>query len=404
MLAIRGGPKVREKPWPPYPIIGEAERKAVGRVLDRGLLQGFRASWGSWFHGGPEVRAFEKQVAESLGVRYAISYSSATAALHGALFACDIREGDNVIVTPYSFNSSAVAPLYVNAVPVFADISPETFGLCPCSVELAISDKTRAIIAVDLFGIPAHMRKLREIARECNLWLIEDAAQAPLACLNGQPCGTFGDIGIFSFVGEKNASCGEGGMAVTDSPDLAHRLALLRNHGDALYEPMLGYNYRMTELQAAIGTEQWRSLPHTNLSRRMLVATLDNLLADISGLSIPVLPRGRQPAWYALPLLYDAEVTGVPRGLFVEAMCAEGIPVGGGYINPLYRIPLFQRRAHIAWRLYDGLVDYSPGLCPVCEEMWSRRLMITSVVRPPATESDMKDIATAARKVIEECQ
>lgn len=389
--------------WPNYPIITAGEHKAVKRVLDRGLLQGFRASAGPLFLGGPEIRRFEDLVAKSLGVEYAVSYSSATAALHGAVVACGVEPLDEVIVTPYSFNSSAVAPLYHNAIPVFADINAIDFGLDPASIEERITQRTKAIIVVHLFGIPAQMDAILEIARKHDLAVIEDSAQAPLAIYGwSRYTGTMGDCGIFSFVGEKNASCGEGGMLVTNDPGVARIARLVRNHGDALYEPMLGYNYRMTEMQAAIAYEQWAELKRRNAWRRYLVDVLQEQMDDegICGVEIPRVSMRDTPAWYALPFYYDERVTGVPRGTFVERMCDEGVPFGAGYIKPLHLLPLFEQRAHFAYEHYEGDAQYYMGLCPVAEELWRNKLIITSVVRPPATESDMQYIAGVMKKAL----
>lgn len=390
-----------KRSWPSYPIITEKEHEAAARVLDSGLLQGFRASHGPYFLGGPEVRNFEDLVAATLHVQYAVSFSSATAALHGAVVATGVQPLDEVIVTPYSFNASAVAPLYHNAIPVFADVTLSDFGLDPASVEERITPRTRAIIVVHLFGIPAQMDAIMDIAHRHNLAVIEDSAQAPLARYKGRYTGTIGDCGIFSFVGEKNASCGEGGMLVTDNPEIARMARLVRNHGDALYEPMLGYNYRMTEIQAAIAIEQWKKLDLRNQMRRTLVEELAWAMEDegIAHVLLPYVPPQHTPAWYALPFHYHSHYcTSISRGTFVERMCREGIPFGAGYIKPLHLLPLFQRRAHFAYEHYEGDAQYYMGLCPNAERLWKTNLVITSVVRPPAKAQDMYQIAKAMKK------
>ena len=393
---------IRTEPWPSYPIITEKEHEAAKRVLDSGLLQGFRASPGPYFLGGPEVQNFEDLVKATLGVQYAVSYSSATAALHGAVVSTGVEPLDEVIVTPYSFNASAVAPLYHNAIPVFADVSISDFGLDPASVEERITPRTKAIIIVHLFGIPAQMDAIMDIAHRHHLAVIEDSAQTPLAKYKGRYTGTIGDCGIFSFVGEKNASCGEGGMLVTDNPEIARIARLVRNHGDALYEPMLGYNYRMTEIQAAIASEQWKKLERRNEYRRFLVEELHTAMEQelIGRVCLPYVPPQHTSAWYALPFYFMAPRSpgAVDRGMFVERMCQEGIPFGAGYIKPLHLIPLFQRRAHFAWEHYEGDAQYYMGLCPNAERLWKENLIITSVVRPPATAKDMHQIAKAMRK------
>lgn len=401
MIALYGGTPVREKPWPKYPIIGDAEKRAVMEVLDDGLLQGFRGSHGPMFLGGPRVQEFEKLVADYHDVEFAVSFTSASTALHGAVVAVGVQPGQEVIVSPYTFNTSASCALMHNAIPVFADVDPDNFCLDPESVEQAITCQTSAIIPVHLFGGTADMDPVLEIAREYGLRVIEDAAQAPGARYKGRLAGTVGDCGIFSFVGMKNASSGEGGMLITNNPEIARMARLVRNHGDCLYEPMLGYNYRMTEVTAAIGAVQWAKLDKTNQERRTLAAYLTERLSAIQGLAMPYVRSGDKHSYYVYALGYDEAETGVPRGWFVEALNAEGIPFGAGYIRPLHLLPLYQQRAHDAYRHYGKHVSYYKGLCPVAEYLYERGLILTGVVRPPANFDDMDDIVKAVEKVLE---
>lgn len=401
MLALHGGTPVREKPWPKYPIIGDAEKQAVMEVLDDGLLQGFTGAYGPGFLGGPRVRAFEKMIADYHDVDFAVSFTSATAALHGAVVAVGVQPGEEVIVSPYSFSTSASCTLMHNAIPVFVDIDIDNFCLDPEAIKRAITPLTRAIIPVHIFGGPADMDPIMEIANKHGLRVIEDAAQAPGARYKGHLTGTMGDCGIFSFVGEKHASCGEGGMLITDDPEIARVARLVRNHGECLYEPMLGYNYRMTEVQAAIGAVQWAGLDSTNQIRRMLAAHLSGGLKSIKGLTTPYVRRGDKHSYYVYAVKYDEAEIGITRGWFVEALKAEGIPFWAGYNSPLYLLPLYQQRAHYAYQHYQGDVSYRKGICPAVEYLWERGVITTITIRPPATPADMDDIVTAFEKVIE---
>lgn len=400
MISLYGGTPVREKPWPKYPIVGDAEKQAVMEVLDDGLLQGFRGSHGPMFLGGPRVQAFEKAVADYHDVEFAISFTSATAALHGAVYALGVQPGQEVIVSPYTFSSSAGCALMNNAVPVFVDVDPDTFCMDPDKIVQAITPLTAAIVPVHLFGNVADMDKIMDISREYSLPVIEDAAQAPGARYKGRLTGTMGDCGVLSFVGEKNASCGEGGMLITNDFEIARHARLLRNHGDCLYEPMLGYNYRMTELTAAVGAVQWAKLNWINSERRALAAYLTERLGGIQGLSVPRIRPGDTHSYYVYALGYDEVETGVPRGWFVEALNAEGIPFGAGYVRPLYLSPLYQQRAHYTYRHYKGNASYHKGLCPVAEYLYERGLVLTMATRPPNTTDDMDDVATAIKKVL----
>src|SRR3954451_12363017 len=258
-LGSKGGDPVRARPFPPPPALGDREREAVNAVLDSGVLSQFVGVWSEDFYGGPRVRSLEKTWAGYVGARHAIAVNSATSALNAAAAAAGVGPGDEVIVSPYTMSASAVCALVHGAIPVFADIDPNTFCLDPESIRAHVTPRTKAIVAVDIFGCPSDFEAIMEIANEFNLTVIEDAAQAPGAALNGRPAGTLGHIGVFSLNYHKTIQCGEGGVAVTDDDRLAERLALARNHGEAVVGDMgaghadiLGFNYRMGELGGGV--------------------------------------------------------------------------------------------------------------------------------------------------------
>lgn len=401
-LALFGGKPVRKEPFPPYPIITYAEKLAVLDVLDSGILNGFRASKGPGFLGGPKVREFEEQVADYYHVDYAVSFTSATAALHAACDALNV-ENNEAIVTPYTFNSSVTCVLMANGTPIFADVEYDSCCLDPAEVEKEITNSTRAIILVHLFGGPANMNGLLKAARKGGVKIIEDCAQAPGAKYNGKLVGTFGDCGILSFVADKHVSTGEGGMLITDSEDIARWTRLVRNHGDALHEPMLGWNYRMTEIQAAIGIEQWKKLDEYNEHRIELADYLTRIFSGVPGFTTPRVRTGDKHVYYAYPLKIDSEIIGIKQEDFVTALKAEGIPCGAGYIRPLHLLPLFQKRAHTALLIGENTMTvqkYDHGLCPVAEKLSFRDMVVFPIVRPPATIDDMEDIVRAIHKVL----
>jgi dTDP-4-amino-4,6-dideoxygalactose transaminase len=407
-LALLGGPKTRAVPFPPYPVLGEEERKAVIEVLDEGRLSTFIAAPGEHFLGGRRIREFERAFAEYHGTRFAVAFNSATAALHAAVVAVGVQPGEEVIVPPYTFTSTATCALMAGAIPVFADVEGETFGLDPASVETVVTPRSRAVIPVHLFGHPARTDALLSVARRHSLKVIEDCAQAPGARDRGRLVGTLGHCGIFSFQETKNLMTGEGGMLITSDPALAEVAQLVRNHGEAAVGPgearsykaeILGWGYRMTEFEAALGRVQLRGLLEQNLARRRLAAALTRGLEGIPGLRVPPVREGCEHVYYVYPLLYDDAVWGIPRARFVEAVAAEGVPAGGGYVKPLYMAPLYQERRAAAFRSYRGDVSYAAGICPVTERLHERAMVLFAVVRPPATERDMDDIAAAVRKV-----
>jgi dTDP-4-amino-4,6-dideoxygalactose transaminase len=409
-LALLGGAKTRSVPFPPYPVIGEAERRAVIEVLDEGRLSTFIASPGEHFRGGRRIRQFEQEFADFHGVRFAVAFNSATAALHAAVVACGVEPGQEVIVPPYTFTSTATCALMHGAVPVFADVDDETFCLDPKAVEAVVSPRSRAIVPVHLFGQSSPMDELQDIAGRHKLRVIEDCAQAPGATYRGRKVGTIADCGVFSFQESKNLMTGEGGMLITNDPVIADIAQLMRNHGEAVVPSaesrtykaeILGWNYRMTEFEAALGLVQLHNLAEQNRARQHLAAHLTKALKDVPGIRVPEPRSGCDHVYYVYPFLYEEAVWRISRSRFVEAVTAEGIPVGGGYVKPLYLSPLYQERRAWAFRLYQGDPRYQEGICPVTERLHTHTLLLIPVVRPPATERDMDDIVAAILKVWE---
>ncbi|GBR75480.1 pyridoxal phosphate-dependent aspartate aminotransferase superfamily, partial [Candidatus Termititenax persephonae] len=254
-LAINGGTKVRQTNFPPYLPIGAEELARVQEVFRSSIFSRFLGAWHEDFYGGPQVRALEKEWAEFFGVKHAVSVNSATSALYCSVGALGIEPLDEIIVSPYTMSASATAPLIYNAIPVFADVEPDCFCLSASEVERKITDKTKAIIVVDIMGQPYDQR-INEIARRRNIKIIEDCAQAPYARYKEKFAGTLGDIGVYSLNYHKHIHSGEGGIIVTNDDALANKLRLIRNHAEAVVEAkgetdltnMLGFNYRMTEV------------------------------------------------------------------------------------------------------------------------------------------------------------
>lgn len=408
-LALLGGSPVRSKPFPAHPVIGEEEKRAVLEVLESGRLSTFIASPGEYFLGGKKIKEFERHFAEYHGVEHAVAFNSATAALHAAIVGVGVEPGEEVIVPPYTFTSTATCALMQNAIPVFADIEDVSFGLDPAVVERAITSWTRAIIPVHLFGHPGNIEAVMQIARRRRLKVIEDCAQAPGAKWNGQLVGTFGDCGVFSFTESKTITTGEGGMLITNDASVAERARMVRNHGEMIIEgqkersyssSMLGWNYRMTEIEAALGIVQFGRLEDLNKCRIELANYLSAKIRGIDGVSAPVTVAGARHVYYVYAMKYDEAKAGIPRDVFVAAMNAEGIPFSAGYVRPLYLAPLYQNRRHAAFDNYFGDAQYKKGACPTAERMHEREVMLTGIVRFPATERDMDDVADAMAKVI----
>ena len=404
-LALHGGEPVRLQPFPPPPPFGTRERRAVEAVLEAGVLSGFIAEWGEHFGGGPRVRGMERAWAEHFGVRHAVAMNSATSALYAAAAAAAVGPGDEVIVSPYTMTASATCALVHGATPVFADIDPDTFCLDPESVRARVTPRTKAIVAVDIFGLAAGLDEIMAIAREHRLTVIEDAAQAPGATYGGRPAGTVGHIGVFSLNRHKTIQCGEGGVAVTEDDRLAERLALARNHGEAVVDAMgsdaadvLGFNFRMGEIEAAIAEQQLSRLEALTAPRIAHANRLTDRLAGLDGVRPPSVPENSRHVYYMYALRLDEDALGVSRAAFARALRAEGIPVGEGYVAPLYRQAIYQRRAVAALR-GKHVPSYADGLCPVCERMHERELLDLTLIHAGMSESDVDDVATAFLKV-----
>lgn len=409
-LAIHGGKPVIEDSWNAANTIGQGEIDAVVRVLETGKLSGFIGAWGEGFDGGPQVQALEKAWRERFQVEHAVSVNSATSGLFAALGAIRLGPGDEVIVPPYTMSATAMAPLVYGGIPVFADIEPETFCLDPEQVRRSITKKTRAILAVNLFGHPAALHRLRALADEHGIYLIEDNAQGPLATETGRLAGTIGHMGVFSLNYHKHFHTGEGGVVVTDDEDLALRVRLIRNHGENIAEPLaipditnlVGFNYRMTEMSAAVGLSQLRRVDELVGRRVELADRLTRSLTDLPGLTPPVVRSDCRHVYYVWAMRYDEKAMGVARADFVKALKAEGLPLAAGYVRPLYLLPIFQKR-HAIGR--DGFPfnlterTYPKGLCPVTEHLHERGLVEFHICTYEVDSARIDRVAEAIRKV-----
>jgi len=413
-LAILGGPKVRKQPYPPHITTDQDEWQAVQRVLQRGILSDFEGANTAGFLGGPEITALEREWAQRFGVRHAVAMNSATSCLMAAVGAVGIAPGDEVIVPPWTMTATAAAIVAYHAIPVFCDITSDTFTLDPDALRRAITPRTRAVMPVHLFGHPAQMDDIVDIARTHGLAVIEDAAQSPGASVRGKLTGTLGDIGVFSLNSNKIIQCGEGGVAVTNDGELALRLQLIRNHAEAVIATglpvkslvnMVGGNYRMTELEAAIARAQLRKLDRLLAQRVELVAYLNDQFGAVPGLIRPVAQPDCTHVFYRYAMRLDPEIVPISGRAFVRILNAEGMDFYPGY-EPLYLQPLYQQRlaygehgCPFACGHSQGDVSYARGICPVAERLQDA-VISTEVVRPPLTVSDLGEMVTAFKKVL----
>lgn len=315
------------------PILGKEEIEAVAKVIESGALTNPAPE------GGSVCRAFEQELASYCNAKHAVACNSGTAALQMALMAAGVGPGDEVIVPSFTFVATASSVLLVGARPVFVDIDPDTYNMDPEQFRRAITPRTKAVVPVDLYGLPAAMDEIKEIARQSGIIVIEDACQAQGASYKGKMAGTLGDMGCFSFYPGKVMTTGEGGAVITDDDELAERLRRIRTHGQVKgYDSvMLGGNFRMTEMAAAMGRVQLKRLPGF-LSARERNATLLLEMLDGSSLKLPEVPGRYKHNWYLFTVKCK---TNKERESLKSSLLEAGFGVAVYYPIPLHKIPLF---------------------------------------------------------------
>jgi perosamine synthetase len=396
-LAIRGGAPIRSDPFPPRKPFDERCVEHVGEAIRSGSLFG---------PGGPFTTRFATEFAAFYGAGHAVPVSSGTAAVHAALAAFAPEPGSEVITAPITDAGSVIPILALGCVPIFADIDPQ-YGMDPDSVEKAITDRTSAIVVVHLFGGASDMPAICKIAARHGLAVIEDCSQAHATRLDGRLLGTFGDAGAFSLQQSKHLTTGDGGMVITDDAAVAERMTVFcdkgwrrGNLGSRSY-PVLGMNYRMTELQAAVGLPQLTRLDTVVARRRQLAARIDSHFADVPGVRA-FAPRNRPDASY---WAYPFEVLDHDTQEFSEALAAEGVPALPGYIGePIYRCmsPVqdnfsFATSAFPFTAPFHEPVKYGPETCPRAEAALGR-LMVFSL-HEDLSDADADDVGRAIVKV-----
>jgi len=396
--AIEGGKPVFPEPFFVLPEFTEEEIQIVKEVLKSGELT--LAAKGKY------TKMFEEAFAKFIGSKYAIAVMNGTVALHVALRAIGIKPGDEVITTPFTFIATASSIIHQNAIPIFADIDKETFNIDPASVEDRITEKTRAVIAVHIAGHPAEMDDLMKIGKEHDLIVVEDAAQAIGAEYRGRKVGSIGDIATFSLYLSKNITTGEGGMVTTDSEEYWRRAQLIRHHGQtkSYHYEEIGYNYRMTELQAALGYAQLKRIGQLNKRRREIVKIYNDILENEDVLILPASKPYVKHVWHIYNILLELERLRVNRDRVVQALRKENIPVSTAYPSVLYLEPAFQKmEGHgkgCPWScpFYGKKIFYSKGLCPNAE--WVSERVFTLFTMPSITDEQAMKIAEAVKKVV----
>jgi dTDP-4-amino-4,6-dideoxygalactose transaminase len=389
--ALAGGWPTRLVPLPPPRPITGPERRALRRA---GRLQG------TSFFDADSVREFERRLAERWGARHALAVSSGTAALHTALMACGIGPGDEVVVPVMTYVATALAVMQAGAVPRFVDADPQTWNIDPAGVEAVVNERTKAVIPVHMGGVPCDMHALRAIAERHGLRIIEDAAHAHGSTLEGRWLGTWGDVGCFSFGSPKTMTTGEGGMLLTDDPELFRRARMAMNLGECTpdgqptleidhFSPearldyrMVGWNYRMSVAQASLGLGQLARLERIRAARRRNAAHLREALATVEGIALQRVPAGAEPCYYTFPTALD-ERASLGRGELLQGLAREKID--------------FRLWSNLPLAAHD--VFGQPGSFPVAERLCAGFVGLR--VDPALGPREMRSTVEALRRLLD---
>ncbi len=389
-LAIDGGTPVRATLLPyGRQSVDEADIAAVAEVLRS-----------DWLTTGPKVGEFEEAFAAAVGARFAVSFNSGTAALHGAAYAAELGPGDEAVTTPMTFCATANCVLYQGARPVFADVCPDTLNLDPDKVRAALTPRTKALLPVDYSGHAADLDAFLEIAEERGLTVIEDASHALGGEYKGQRVGTISHLTTFSLHPVKHLTTGEGGMVTTNRADFAETLRRFRNHGISSearqrqtagqwqYEMvLLGMNYRLPDINCALGLSQMRGLTANLARRRAIAAAYQERLADLGGLILPTTRHEVNPAWHLYPVRVDATELKVGRAEIFRALRAENIGVNVHYV-PVHLHPYYRQQ-----------FGFQGGEYPVAESAYEQ--LISLPMFHAMTDPDVEDVVRAVKKVFE---
>ena len=413
-LAILGGPKTINYQFKKYNSIGNEELEAAKNVVESGKLSKFVGSWEPEFYGGPKIQEFEELCQSTFKVKYAVSVNSWTSGLIAEVGAIGIEPGDEIIVPTWTMSATATAILHWNAIPVFADIDPLTFNIDPQSIEKNISPYTKAIMVVDIFGQSCDIDTIMTIAKKHNLKVIGDTAQAPGTFNDSRITGTLADVGGFSLNRHKHIQTGEGGICVTNDKKIYEKLQLIRNHAEAVVGDkghkdltnMIGYNFRMGEIEAAIGIEQLKKMNSFVSSRQKSAELLTEQIEGIPFIQTPKIFKNCTHGYYMYPMILDTKNMGISRSIIKKALEAEGVQgLAEGYIN-IHMYPMYQQKIAYGsngfpWNsdICKRNISYEKGICPIAENLHDNTYLAFENCDWDLTEKDIELMGISFKKV-----
>lgn len=407
--ALYGGKKLINYKFRKYNSIGNEEQVAASKVIKSGNLSGFTAGQDKNFYGGVYVKKFERYLKKFYGVKYAITLNSWTSGLIASIGALDIEPGDEIITTPWTMCACATAILHWNAIPVFADIDDKTFCISPDSIKKKITKRTKAILAVDIFGISSDIKGIKKVIKKKNITLISDSAQTPYFFHEKKLAGTHSDIGGFSLNCHKHINTGEGGIVVTNNTKLASRVFKLRNHAEAAVKKnnkinnMIGYNFRMGEIEAAIGLSQYKKLKKIIVFRNNLLNYLAREINKLEGINVTTFDK-KLNNYYVFPIVLDLKKIKISRKKLINLLKAEGITgLNEGYAN-IHQLPLFQKKIaygknSFPWTLNKNIINYKKGSCPVAEYLHEKSFIGFEVCLYSLNKKDIINISSSFKKI-----
>ncbi len=398
-----------------YKSIGLEEVRSAKEVLKSGNLSGFVADNSKDFFGGKYVNKFERNLEKFYRVKHAIVVNSWTSGLICMIGSLDIEPGDEIIVTPWTMAATVASILHWNCIPVFVDINEEDFCIDVNKIKNKISKRTKAIFAVDIFGRQSNVSSLKKITKGKNIKILLDTAQSPYCIKNQTIAGTKGDIGGYSLNYHKIINTGEGGVIVTNNHKLAHRMRLLRNHAEITnhytrtkdLSNMIGFNFRMGEMEAAIGIEQYKKLKKILKKREILLNKLTKKLKNLNGLKLPPISKNYSNNFYVYPLKIDLNIIKLKRKKIVSALRNKGIEgLTEGYAN-LHLLKLFRKKVAFGkkkfpWSMNKKNFLYNKGICPIAEHLQDKSFFMIEVCMFELNNKLIQFIADSFKEVWKE--